>query len=87
MEIHFISSVTVDDEARIAGALLAVASCLLDQFSVAYSVRIETSGGQVFQRTHPALGTATTENAAATEPPTKNSGSESHVVVKDTPAN
>jgi hypothetical protein len=87
MEIHFISSVTVDDEARIAGALLAVAACLLDQFAIAYSVRIETAGGQVFQRTHPALGAATAENAAGTEPGTKTGGSESHVVAKDTPAN
>jgi hypothetical protein len=73
MEIHFISSVTVDDEARIAAALLAVSSCLLDQFAVAYSVRIETSDGQVFQRTHPALGAApTTENGAGSDAATEN---------------
>jgi hypothetical protein len=73
MEIHFISSVTVDDEARIAAALLAVSSCLLDQFAVAYSVRIETSDGQVFQRTHPALGAATTtEKGAGSDSETEN---------------
>jgi hypothetical protein len=84
MEIHFISSVTVDDEARIAAALLAVAACLLDQFAIAYSVRIETSGGQVFQRTHPALGAVTSETVAGAE---ARSASESHPVLKDTSSN
>jgi hypothetical protein len=58
MEIHFISSLTVDDETRIATAVLSVASCLLDQFAIAYSVRIETSDGAVYQRTHPASAAA-----------------------------
>jgi hypothetical protein len=73
MEIHFISSVTVDDEARIAATLLAVASCLLDQFAIAYSVRIVTTDGQLFQRTQPALGPSpTTENGAGSDVATKN---------------
>jgi hypothetical protein len=57
MEIHFISSLTVDDEARVATALLNVAGCLLDQFAIAYSVRIETADGVIFQRTHPPVPT------------------------------
>ena len=55
MEIHFISSLTVDDEARLAAAMLAAAATLLDQFAVAFSIRIETTDGQLFQRTHAAV--------------------------------
>lgn len=55
MEIRFISSITPDDEARVAPPLIDLISALLDSLPVAYTLRIETSGGTVLQRTHPTL--------------------------------
>ena len=49
MNIRFISSLTPDDESRIAPALLTAARSLLDQFPISYTIRIETSEGRVFQ--------------------------------------
>jgi hypothetical protein len=64
MKIHFISSLTVDDEGRVAAVMLDLSACLLEHFALAYSVRIETSDGQVFERKHPAPHLATGLNAA-----------------------
>ena len=55
MDIRFISSITQEDEARLAPALLDLISALLDQLPVAYTLRIETAGGTTFQRTHATL--------------------------------
>lgn len=52
MEIRFISSLTADDEEVFAPAVLKVVSAFLDQLPIAYTLRIETSGAQVFQHTH-----------------------------------
>jgi hypothetical protein len=51
MHIRLVSSLTEDDESRIATAICNVVSCLLDQFGVAYTLRIETTEGQVFHET------------------------------------
>lgn len=51
MDIRFISSLTSEDEARFAPALLKAMSGLLDQFPITYSMRIETTGGRVLH--HP----------------------------------
>ena len=48
MDIRLVSSLTADDETRIATTLCSVASRLLDQFGIAYTLRIETTDGQVF---------------------------------------
>jgi hypothetical protein len=53
MDIRFISSLTADDENDFAPALLKAVSAVLDQFPIAYTLRIETTGSQVFQHTHP----------------------------------
>lgn len=53
MEIRFISSLTPDDENALAPALLAAVGSVLDRFPLPYTVRIVTSGAQVFQHTHP----------------------------------
>ena len=53
MEIHFISSLTSEDETKVAAAILAAAGTVLDQSAIAYSLRIETSRGEVLQRTGP----------------------------------
>ena len=55
MEIRFISSLTPDDENAFAPALLRAVSAMLDQFPIAYTLRIETTGAQTYQHTHPTL--------------------------------
>jgi hypothetical protein len=52
MEIRFISSLTAEDENLFAPALLKAIGALLDQLPIAYTIRIETTGAQVFQHTH-----------------------------------
>jgi hypothetical protein len=52
LEIRFISSLTSEDEEVFAPAVLEAVSALLDRLPIAYTLRIETSGAQVFQHTH-----------------------------------
>jgi hypothetical protein len=54
MDIRFISSLTAEDENLFAPALLKAVGALLDQLPIAYTIRIETTGSQVFQHTHAA---------------------------------
>jgi hypothetical protein len=54
MEIRFVSSLTPEDENLFAPALLKAVGALLDQLPIAYTIRIETTGSQVFQHTHTA---------------------------------
>ena len=54
MEIRFISSLTAEDEASFAPALLKAMGAILDQLPLAYTLRIETSGAQVLQHSHAA---------------------------------
>ena len=58
MDIRFISSLTAEDENAFAPALLKAVGAVLDQFPIAYTLRIETTGAQVFQHTHPSFDTA-----------------------------
>ena len=51
MHIRLVSSLTEDDETRIASAICSVVSCLLDKFGIAYTLRIETTEGEVFHET------------------------------------
>ncbi len=53
MDIRFVSSLTSEDEKLFAPALLKAVAALLDQFPIAYTVRIETTGADVFQHAHP----------------------------------
>ena len=52
MDIRFVSSLTAEDENLFAPALLKAVGALLDQLPIAYTVRIETTGAQVFQHSH-----------------------------------
>ena len=61
MDIRFVSSLTSEDEKLFAPALLKAVAALLDQLPIAYTVRIETTGADVFQHAH----------AVAVEEPTK----------------
>ena len=56
MEIRFISTLTADDEGQMAPALMNAVTALLDALPIAYTLRIETLGAQVFQHTHPSAG-------------------------------
>jgi len=57
MDIRLISSLTAEDENAFAPALLKAVGAILDQFPIAYTLRIETTGAQVFQHTHPSFET------------------------------
>ena len=52
MDIRFISSLTAEDENAFAPALLKAVGAILDQFPIAYTLRVETTGAQVYQHTH-----------------------------------
>jgi hypothetical protein len=52
MDIRFISSLTPDDENRIAPALLAAAASVLDRLPIAYTLRFDTSSGLSFHHGH-----------------------------------
>jgi hypothetical protein len=56
MEIRFISSLTPEDENAFAPTVLRAVGALLDQMPIAYTLRIETAGSQVYQHTHPMEG-------------------------------
>jgi hypothetical protein len=55
MDIRFVSSLTPDDENELAPALLNAVAALLDRVEFAYTLRIETTGAQVLQHSHPAV--------------------------------
>ena len=56
MEIHLVSSLTSDDESRLAPAMLAAIGQILERLPVSYSVRIETVAGNAIQRHHTPSG-------------------------------
>ena len=61
MEIRFISTLTADDEGQMAPALMHAVTALLDALPIAYTLRIETLGAQVFQHTSPSANPAASE--------------------------
>jgi hypothetical protein len=52
MDIHVVSTLTMEDEDRVADALVAALAELLDGLPIAYALRIETSGAKIVQRTN-----------------------------------
>ena len=50
VDIRLVSSLTDDDEDRFASVLMKAMDDLLCQLSVAYHLRIDTTGGTVLQR-------------------------------------
>jgi hypothetical protein len=52
MDIHVVSTLTSEDEDRVADALIAALAELLDGLPIAYALRVETSGTKVVQRTN-----------------------------------
>lgn len=67
MDIRFVSSLTAEDENLFAPALLKAVAALLDQLPIAYTVRIQTTGSQLFQ--HAAGGGAMTSHPAVSPSP------------------
>ena len=47
MNIRFVSSLTPEDESRLASAIVMVARGLLEQFDLPYTIRVETADGQI----------------------------------------
>ena len=74
MDIRFISTLTADDEGQMAPALMNAVTALLDALPIAYTLRIETLGAQVFQHTHPssraAMGTESAVRQVVDRPAT-----------------
>jgi len=52
MDIRFISSLTPEDEVRLAEGLLAAFTSLLEQWPIAYTLRIEAGESRILQHTH-----------------------------------
>ena len=52
MNIRFVSTLTTDDEIRLAEGLLTAFASLLDKFPIAYSLKIEAGDSYVFQHDH-----------------------------------
>jgi phosphate/sulfate permease len=50
MDIRLISTLTADDEARVAAAICATAGALLDHLAITYTIRVETGDGEIFQQ-------------------------------------
>jgi hypothetical protein len=64
MDIRFISSLTAEDEDLFAPAVLKAVSALLDQLPIAYTMRIETAGAQVYQYVRMKPGSLSPESGA-----------------------
>jgi hypothetical protein len=54
MNIRFISSLDAEDEIRFATAAIAALSRVLDEFPIAYTIRMETAAGKVVEHHHAA---------------------------------
>jgi len=52
VDIRFVSSLTPDDENRLAPALLGALGGILDQLPIAYTLQIGTTAGKSFARHH-----------------------------------
>jgi len=52
MDIHVVSTLTTEDEDRVADALVVALADLFDGLPIAYALRIETSGAKIVQRTN-----------------------------------
>ena len=52
MDIRVVSSLTPEDEARLAPALMAALTNLLDQLPICYTLRLETPAGKSLCHNH-----------------------------------
>lgn len=65
MEIRFISTLTPEDEARVAVTICKVAEQLLAPLSIAYTLRVRTTDGQMFCEQSPGLAAPATAAVAS----------------------
>jgi hypothetical protein len=63
VNIRFTSSLTPEDENRIAPVVLSALAGILDLLPIAYAIRIDTADARVYQHTGPLV-----ESPAGTEP-------------------
>ena len=70
MEIRFISTLTPDDEARAADAICKAAANLLAPLSIAYTLRVSTTDGQMFCEQSPGLAASGSAAIASGAPAT-----------------
>jgi hypothetical protein len=52
MDIHLVSTLTPEDEQRVAEAVLSVLTEVLDNLPIAYAVRVEAGGVEIANRTN-----------------------------------
>ena len=69
MDMHLNSSMTLDDESRLAPRLLAVIGAVLESLPVSYSLRIATAVGNEIRHSH--IARAPGVCACAPENPTR----------------
>lgn len=67
MEIRFVSSLTPEDESKVAKAFIGAVAMLLEPFAIAYTMRIETANNQVFDSHHVPVDIARKPPVAAVE--------------------
>lgn len=67
MEIYLISSLTPDDESRLAPRVLAAIGGVLDGLAVSYSVRIRTPTGDAIHQNRTAVRTDDADPAAVSK--------------------
>ena len=53
MNIRFVSSLTAEDENRLAPTLLAAVTAVLDLLALPYVLRIDTSDAKVYEHSRP----------------------------------
>lgn len=52
MDIHFVSSLAPEDEARLAEVLMTALTGVLDQLPIAYTLKIDAGGSSVLRHSH-----------------------------------
>ena len=68
MRIEITSTLTQDDENRLASAVLKALSGLMDMLPIAYMVRVETTDEHVLQHMSPHIASWDPVTALSTEP-------------------
>ena len=52
MDIHFVSSLAPEDEARLAEVLMTALTGVLDQLPIAYTLQIDAGAASVLRHSH-----------------------------------
>jgi len=67
LDIRFVSSLTPDDENRLAPQVLNALGGVLDDLPIAYTLRIETAAGRSFSHNHVPAGTSSAGTVEASD--------------------